>query len=329
MGAERLRQALNALPRYTLGHCPTPLEPLPRLSALWAGPELWVKRDDLTGLAGGGNKTRKLEFLVADALRQGATALVTGGAVQSNHVRQTAAAAAKCGLRCHLVLKGSPPAQIQGNLLLDQVLGAELHWTQQDLPQALAHVTQTLQAQGERAYLIPYGGSNALGVCGYAAAWLELEEQCAELGLTFDAVVVASSSGGTQSGLLVGAQACGYAGRVIGISVAEPTARLCTLLQALVTEAQALLGLGAVMPACEVYDDWIGAGYGVPAAEELAVLRAVARAEGLLVDPVYTGRALTGLYGLIQRGVLHRDQRVLFWHTGGIPALFAYAEQLA
>lgn len=319
-----LEQRLSELPRVRVAHLPTPLEPLPRLSALWGGPELWVKRDDLTGLAGGGNKTRKLEFLVGEALQQGADTLVTGGAVQSNHARQTAAAAARFGLRCHLVLKGSPPTPLQGNALLDALLGAELHWTQQELPQALALITQSLKAQGLRAYEIPYGGSNAVGACGYAAAWLELEAQ----GVGFDAAVVASSSGGTLSGLLVGAQACGYTGRIIGISVAEPAHRMRAQVLALVEDTQRLLGLPPGAPAFEVYDDWLGAGYGVPSAEELEVLREVARMEGVLADPVYTGRALTGLRGLIRHGALQRGERVLFWHTGGLPALFAYAEQL-
>lgn len=319
-----LEQRLSELPRVRFAQLPTPLEPLPRLSALWGGPEVWVKRDDLTGLAGGGNKTRKLEFLVGEALQQGADTLVTGGAVQSNHARQTAAAAARFGLRCHVVLKGSPPTPLQGNALLDALLGAELHWTQQDLPQALALITQSLKAQGLRAYEIPYGGSNAVGACGYAAAWLELEAQGAE----FDAVVVASSSGGTLSGLLVGAQACGYTGRIIGISVAEPASRMRAQVLALVEETQRLLGLPLVAPAFEVWDDWLGAGYGVPSAEELEVLREVARTEGVLADPVYTGRALTGLRGLIRHGALRRGERVVFWHTGGLPALFAYAEQL-
>jgi len=328
MRAESLAERLARLPRQRLGHFPTPLEPLPRLSALWRGPELWVKRDDQTGLAGGGNKVRKLEFLVADALQQRADTLVTGGAVQSNHVRQTAAAAARLGLRCHLVLKGQPPAAPQGNLLLDQLLGAELHWTQQALPEALAAITQELQAQGCRPYLIPYGGSNALGVCGYAAAWLELETQCAALGWHFDAVVVASSSGGTQAGLALGALACGYRGRLIGISVAERRETLDATLSALATAAQRLLELPAELPGFEIDDRWLGAGYGLPAPEELETLRQVARSEGLLLDPVYTGRAFTGLRGLITRGELRAGQRVLFWHTGGLPALFAYAEQL-
>lgn len=319
-----LEQRLGSLPRIRLAQLPTPIEPLPRLSALWGGPELWVKRDDLTGLASGGNKTRKLEFLVGETLQEGADTLVTGGAVQSNHARQTAAAAAHLGLDCHLVLKGNPVTPLQGNALLDALLGAELHWTQQDLPQALALITQTLKAQGRRPYLIPYGGSNAIGACGYAAAWLELEAQDA----AFDAVVVATSSGGTLSGLLVGAQACGYGGRVIGISVSEPASLMREMVCTLVEETQRRLGLPVSVPPFEVDDAWLGAGYGVPAAEELEVLREVARTEGVLADPVYTGRALTGLRGLIRRGVLRQGERVLFWHTGGLPALFAYAEQL-
>ncbi len=326
--ADLLIERLKALPRQTLGHFPTPLEPLPRLSARWNGPEVWVKRDDQTGLAGGGNKTRKLEFLVADALRLGADTLVTGGAVQSNHVRQTAAAAARLGLRCHLVLKGEPPAAPQGNLLLDQLLGAELHWTQQALPEALDTVTQNLKGAGYRPYLIPYGGSNPLGVCGYAQAWLELESQCAAQGLMFDAVVVASSSGGTQSGLALGAQACGYRGRLIGISISDPADVLRETLSELIRSTQQELGLPIAVPELEIDASWLGAGYGIPAPEELETVREVARTEGLLLDPVYTGRAFTGLRALIARGVLQRGQRVLFWHTGGLPALFAYAERL-
>ncbi len=207
-------------PRVSIAHLPTPLEMLPRLTALLRGPQLWVKRDDQTGLATGGNKTRKLEFLVAEALARGADTLVTCGAAQSNYARQTAAAAARFGLACTLVLRGPPPAQTQGNLLLDHLLGAEVVWAEDaPLVERMEEVTESLRALGRRPYVVPYGGSNPVGVCGYVAAMEELLAQAAQMGVSFDHIVLVFSSGGTQAGLTVAAARWSYPGRILGISM--------------------------------------------------------------------------------------------------------------
>ncbi|MBE9507686.1 MAG: pyridoxal-phosphate dependent enzyme, partial [Chloroflexi bacterium] len=232
----------DKLSRVSIAHLPTPLEPLPRLTAQLAGPELWIKRDDQTGLATGGNKARKLEFLVADALAQEADTLITGGAAQSNHARQTAAAAAKFGLTCTLVLRGEEPPQMQGNLLLDRLLGADVTWAgDRPLGEVMAQVADELQAAGRCPYVVPYGGSNPVGASGYVAAMEELLAQCAErermtgIRMHFDHIVVPSSSGGTQAGLAVGARALGYEGHILGISIDLQAGALQRLLADLAT----------------------------------------------------------------------------------------------
>lgn len=316
----------DRIPRVPIAHLPTPLEPLPRLTALLRGPQLWVKRDDQTGLATGGNKARKLEFLVAGALAQGADTLITGGAAQSNHARQTAAAAARFGLACSLVLRGTPPPQIQGNLLLDHLLGAEIVWAG-DAPLAdrMEEVAASLRARGRRPYVVPYGGSNALGVCGYVAAMEELLAQSAREGLEFDHIVLASSSGGTQAGLAVAAKARGYRGHILGISVDLKAGPLRERIARLAAEAADLLGLPLAFSPEEfaVEDGYLGGGYGVVGDLEREAIRLLARTEGLLLDPVYTGRAFGGLIDLIRRGRFSPKERVLFWHTGGTAGLFA------
>ncbi len=317
------------LPRLSMAHLPTPLVPLPRLTARLGGPELWVKRDDQTGLATGGNKTRKLEFLAAEALAQEADTLVTCGAGQSNHARQTAAAAAKCGLACTLLLRGEEPPQATGNLLLDRLLGAEVVWSGAASPlEKMDEIVEELRARGRRPYAIPYGGSNPLGASGYVAAMEELLDQCAAGGLAFDAIVFASSSGGTQAGMAVGARARGYAGRLVGISVDLPAAPLQRALAELSTATAEHLGLRLSFAPEEfhVEDGYLGGGYGVVGELEREAIRTLARAEGLLLDPVYTGRAFGGLLDMIRRQRFSPGQRVLFWHTGGIPALFAHAD---
>jgi L-cysteate sulfo-lyase len=318
--------------RVSIAHLPTPLEPLPRLTAELDGPELWVKRDDQTGLATGGNKARKLEFLVADALAQEADTLITAGAAQSNHARQTAAAAAKFGLACRLVLRGGEPPQVQGNLLLDRLLGAEVAWAgSRPLAEVMAQVAGELQAAGRRPYIIPYGGSNPVGASGYVAAIEELLTQSTERDLHFDHVVLASSSGGTQAGLMVGARALGYGGRILGISVDQQTGPLQHLLADLATATAAHLGLGLTFaPGDFAIDDcYLGGGYGVVGELEREAIRAMACTEGVLLDPVYTGRAFGGLLDLIHRCTFGPGERVLFWHTGGTVGLFGYGEELA
>jgi D-cysteine desulfhydrase family pyridoxal phosphate-dependent enzyme len=316
-------------PRIRIAHLPTPIEPLPRLSSRLGGPNLWVKRDDLTGLAGGGNKARKLEFLVAEALAKGADTLVTCGAVQSNHARQTAAAAAKLGLGCTLVLRGREPLESQGNLLLDRLLGAEIVWAE-DRPadERLVEVAEELRASGRRPYLVPYGGSTPVGACGYVAAMEELLDQATREGISFDRIVFPSSSGGTQAGLAVAARALSYKGEALGISVDLTARDLQEKLAPLATATAELLELPASFAPEDflVEDAYTGAGYAVLGDLEREAIRTAAETEGLLLDPVYTGRAFGGLLDLIRQGAFDPGERLLFWHTGGIPALFAYSD---
>jgi D-cysteine desulfhydrase len=317
--------------RVSLGHFPTPLHALPRLSEKLGGPRLFVKRDDQTGLATGGNKTRKLEFLVADALDRHMDTLITAGAPQSNHARQTAAAAAKAGMKCVLVLRGQPQSGRQGNLLLDELLGAEIRWaTREAVETTMTETANELSVKGCSPYLIPYGGSNPIGATGYVAAMEELMEQAKQMNLRFDRIVFASSSSGTQAGLAVGAKATGYTGQVLGISVDEKREDLQTKAARLATETAAHLGQIMKFTAgdIDVNADYLGAGYAVLGEPEREAIRLAAQTEGLLLDPVYTGRAFAGMMDLIRKGSIRRDETVLFWHTGGTPALFAYADEL-
>lgn len=317
--------------KINLAHLPTPLEKMERLSKHLGGPELFIKRDDQTGLAMGGNKARKLEFLVADALAQGFDHLVTTGAPQSNHCRQTAAAAAHCGLGCSLVLRGQPPATITGNVLLNHLLGSHLYWTgERPAATVLGEVMAELRAMGRKPYQIPLGGSNVLGATSYVLAMQELMEQLAAMRLNVDFIVFASSSGGTQAGLVVGAAIYGFRGRILGISVDHPASELQTQVAALATATVAHLGLGTLVVAdrVDVNDDYIGDGYAVVGETEREAIRMVAQLEGILLDPVYTGRAFGGVIDLIRWGAFTRGQRVLFWHTGGTAALPAFADKL-
>jgi D-cysteine desulfhydrase family pyridoxal phosphate-dependent enzyme len=316
--------------RLDLAHLPTPIESLPALSAALGGPRLLVKRDDQTGLAFGGNKTRKLEYLCAAAQDTGADTLITAGAVQSNHCRQTAAAAAHLGMDCVLVLAGERPAQLSANNLLDGLLGAEIRWVpKQERDAQLQATFDEAQAAGKTPYLVPYGGSSPLGAAAYAFAIEEmLSQECYP-----DWIVFATSSGGTQAGLLAGAQLFGYEGRILGISVDETASDLAPQVAALANETLALLdGMGEIdKEDVLVNDSYLGAGYAVMGAPEREAIQLFARHEGLLVDPVYTGRAAAGLIGLLRQGHFAPDDTVLFWHTGGTPALFAdaYRENLA
>ncbi len=315
--------------RIVLAHLPTPIEPLPKLTKLLQGPQLFIKRDDLTGLGLGGNKTRKLEYLAANALAQGCRTLVTTGALQSNHCRQVAAAAARLGLGCILVLAGEDPGIRQGNLLLDELSGAKLVFVpkeerDQRLQQAFAHAEE----DGLQPYLIPYGGSNPIGVQGYIQAMQELQDQ----NLQPDWIVLASSSGGTQAGLVLGAKQTSFPGRILGISVDKPADELTQTIMALANQTAAWLGIDKKIESADVLvnDAYCQAGYGILQPAEVEAIRLFARTEGILLDPVYTGRAAAGLIDLIRKGFFSPNETVLFWHTGGIPALFAepYASAL-
>ena len=321
---------MKKLPRLKIAHLPTPVEGLPRLSAALGGPQLLVKRDDQTGLAFGGNKTRKLEFLFAEAQADGARMVITAGAIQSNHCRQTAAAAARMGFNCKLVLtlpgeRSDTPSSEDaptGNLLLDHLLGADIIWAELDARDEVLKATfQESWESGERPYLIPYGGSNTTGAAAYAFALQELLDQ----NIDPDWIVFPSSSGGTQAGLVLGRRLFGYAGQVLGISIDEPKQVLQERVARLATETADVLGEKISFEAADIQvnSDYLGGGYGVMGEPEKEAIASFAHQEGLLLDPVYTGRAAAGLIDLVERGFFTKDQTVLFWHTGGTPALFA------
>ena len=313
-------------PRLKFAHLPTPVEAMPRLSAELKGPRLLVKRDDQTGLAFGGNKTRKLEYLLAEAQNQGAQTLITAGAVQSNHCRQTAAAAARFGMGCILVLFGTPPDPPDANHLLHKLLGAEIVYTElEHIELKLESVFQEASDEGRKPYLIPYGGSNPTGAMGYVNAMLELAQQ----DVNPDWIVFPSSSGGTQAGMLVGARKSGYKGKILGISVDEPADALKQTVASLASETAAYIGEDWTFSASEVLvnDAYTGGGYAVMGEPEINAIRLFARSEALLLDPVYTGRAAAGMIDLILQGFFKETDTILFWHTGGGPALFAKGYQ--
>ncbi len=322
------------LPRHSLGFFPTPLMPLPRLTKRLSGPRIFMKRDDLTGLALGGNKTRKLEFLVGEALAQGCDTLITGGAAQSNHCRQTAAAAAASGLSCHLVLGGEPPSIPDGNLLLDQLFGAVIHWTGElRKGEKIPEIAESLRSAGRKPYVVPYGGSTTTGAAGFVEAVRELDQQLSQLGESITHVVFASSSGGTQAGLMVGKSLFGLDSQLVGIAIDKGASGDVPFAEHVLRLANATaerLGVPHRFSASDVIlrEDYLGQGYGVVGELERRAIRLVARTEGILLDPVYTGRAMGGLIDMIERGELSRAHSVLFWHTGGTPALFPYAGDL-
>lgn len=321
---------MKPIPRLKFAHLPTPVEPMPRLSAALGGPTLLVKRDDQTGLALGGNKTRKLEFLVAEAQANGAKMLISAGAIQSNHCRQVAAAAARYGYDCTLVLYPPTPADHipepgqapDGNWLLDKMLGAEIVWTSR--PQRDAVLQETFQKAwdaGKRPYLIPYGGSSSAGAAGYVFAMQELVQQSVKA----DWIVFPSSSGGTHAGLALGKRLFGYDGKVYGISVDETHQVLTERVAKLATDTADFLGESVKLVPEDILAnvDYLGGGYGVLGEPERDAVKLFARSEGLLLDPVYTGRAAAGLLDLCRKGFFKKSETVLFWHTGGAPALFA------
>jgi D-cysteine desulfhydrase len=328
---------LEALPRRRYTPNPTPIQKLERLSRHLGGPEIWIKRDDLTGLAGGGNKTRKLEFLVADALSQGADTLITVGAVQSNHCRLTLAAAAHEGLKCRLVLEqrvpGSYRRDASGNNFLFDLLGAETQTVLEggsDLGAAMQAEADKLKALGRKGYVIPGGGSNALGAMGYVVCAREILAQSLDASLSFTDFVVASGSAGTHAGLLVGFTAANAGVPLTGVNVRRPRAEQEGNVHKLAMEAAAFAGLpGPSRESVVALDEWVGPGYSLPTDEMVEAVRMFGQLEGILLDPVYTGKAAAGLIGLVRRGHFAKDGRVLFVHTGGAPSLFAYQSVLA
>jgi D-cysteine desulfhydrase family pyridoxal phosphate-dependent enzyme len=318
-----------AVPRLRFAHLPTRVETLPRLSAALSGPRLLIKRDDQTGLTFGGNKTRKLEFLLAEARDHGAKTLITGGAIQSNHCRQTAAAAARLGFECVLVLTGDKSQRASGNLLLDQLFGAKVVYVaeRKDRDNILQETFDRATNEGRKPYLVPYGGSNATGALGYAFAMKELIDQ----NVSADWIVFASSSGGTLAGLLLGQRIFGFNGKILGISVDESEEWLKSEVSKLASATSEKLGGRIEFASADVLvnANFCGAGYGVVTEREREAIHMFASCEGLLLDPVYTGRAAAGMIDLIRTGFFKAHETVLFLHTGGQPALFAeqYADE--
>ncbi len=320
--------------RLALCHQPTPIEPMVRLSEHLGGPRLFIKRDDCTGLASGGNKTRKLEFLVGDAMSQNADMLVTQGAVQSNHVRQTAAAACRAGMKCHALLERRVPDRSAdyentGNVFLDKVFGATMEFRPAglDMNAEALEVTEKLRSEGHRPYFIPGGGSNAIGALGYASCAQEIANQSLASGTQFQWLVMATGSTGTQAGLVAGFHAIGFDLPVMGISVRQPHKRQVEAVHGLTKKTLEKLEAPAIAASKILVDDgYVGEGYGIPAPSTLEAISLAARFEGLLLDPVYSAKGMAGLVGLIRQGFFKPSDNVLFLHTGGSAALFAYED---
>ncbi len=318
------------IPRLSFAHLPTPIEELTRLTSSLRGPRLLVKRDDLTGLAFGGNKTRKLEFLIAEAQAQGTKMLISGGAIQSNHCRQTAAAAARYGFECTLVLTGEYPKRPSANFLLNQLFGAKIITVadRKDRDQVLQETFDNAVVDGKKPYLVPYGGSSPTGALAYAFAVEEIIQQ----NINADWIVFGTSSGGTHAGLVLGQRIFNFNGKILGISIDEPEAQLKTHVSDLASQASERFGRRIDFTPDDVLanENYCQSGYGVFGKGEREAIDLFASNEGLLLDPVYTSRAAAGMIDLIRKGFFQKEETVLFLHTGGQPALFAdrYSEEL-
>ncbi|MBT9292111.1 1-aminocyclopropane-1-carboxylate deaminase/D-cysteine desulfhydrase [Prosthecodimorpha staleyi] len=322
-------------PRLALGFMPTPIEPLKRLSAE-LGIDLALKRDDFTGFGGGGNKVRKLEFLMAEAVAAGANVLITTGGHQSNHARMVAAAARRFGMEAVLVLRGNPPTAYQGNLLLDRLFGATLEFLEPTEyftlvePRMAAHA-EAARAAGKVPFIIPLGGATPTGALGYVRAVEEMDAQLkAESLPPPDAIVAPAGSGGTLAGLALGAARHWPQTRIIGISVSRDRAWFQARIAAMANDTAALLEWPErIEPAAlEIEDGYVGSAYGVPSPGGNAAVARLAGTEGVLLDPVYTGKAMDGLFGLVASGALPPGARVIFVHCGGSPALYPFADSL-
>ncbi|RKZ24082.1 D-cysteine desulfhydrase family protein [bacterium] len=319
---------------FKLGFFPTPIERLENLSKVFNGYNIFIKRDDLTGLATGGNKTRKLEYLLYDALNNGYDTVITAGAYQSNHCRQTAAACRKARLECYLVLGGEAEPEPDGNLLLDILLGANIHYTTRSRRgEKMDEIADGLRKQGKKVYIIPYGGSNATGMIGYVRAMVELKEQIDEMGIEFHYIFIPTSSGGTQSGMLLGEEITGLKSRIIGINIDKEETYGIPLedyIMKLIEEGADKLRIKAHVSKEDVIvvREYDSAGYGVLTENERKAIKLLAETEGILLDPVYTGRGFFGMIDMLEKGMLEKGTNILFWHTGGTPAIFHYGKSL-
>ena len=328
---------LTAFPRKRIAHLPTPLESLPRLSQALGGPEIWIKRDDCTGLSTGGNKTRKLEFLLGAALAEGADSLMTQGATQSNHARQTAAAAARFGLKCHLLLENrtgtkDPLYLTNGNVLLDSLHGAtyESRPSGLDMQKELEQAAEKYAEKGNKPYVIPGGGSNPVGALGYVNCAFELMSQINEAGMRFDHLLHATGSAGTQAGLVAGMKLINSPLPVLGIGVRAPREKQEQAVYALTQDTLKLFNSPAEVSRHDVAanSDYVGEGYGIPAPSTIEAVKMLAELEGILLDPVYSGKGMAGLIDLVRQGHFKKGQRIVFLHTGGSAALFGYENSL-
>ena len=329
---------LTHYPRIRCGHWPTPLEPMLNLSSKLGGPALWVKRDDCTGLSTGGNKTRKLEYLLADALAQGADTVITQGAVQSNHARQTAALCAKLKLTCHILLEDrtefkDEAYRLNGNVLLDRLHGATVSSRPAgaNMQSEMEVFAETLKVAGKKPYVIPGGGSNPLGALGYVNAALEITYQMNEAGLKATHLVLATGSAGTHAGLIAGLKILNSPLKVIGFGVRAPKEKQEQMVYDLACRTAAMLGHEGVVQREDVFADcnYVGAGYGLPTEGMVEAVKMLACTEGILFDPVYTGKGLSGLIDWVRHGRFTKDDTVIFLHTGGSAALFGYPETFA
>jgi L-cysteate sulfo-lyase len=329
---------LDILPRIQLGRLPTPLEKMRNLSRVLTIPELYVKRDDLTGIGYGGNKIRKLEYLLADALSKKADTVITTGGVQSNFTRATTACCTKLGLKTVLVLIGDEPEECRGNLLLEKLMGADIHFVSADsmdegtrkADELMETLAENLKAEGHTSYIMPVGGSTPVGIAGFVRGFLELTEQMDALNISPQYIIVATGSGGTQAGLLVGKILKEATIRIVGIRVGKMFEPFCEMVLGKARETAQVLGVNKSISEKDVvcYSDFIGEGYDIPTREANEAIKLVARTEAVFLDPVYTGKAMAGLLGLVERGEISRDDTIVFWHTGGDPALFAGEELL-
>ncbi|NGM87834.1 D-cysteine desulfhydrase [Parapusillimonas sp. SGNA-6] len=328
---------LAAYPRIRLGHFPTPFEFMPNLTKHLGGPRIYIKRDDCTGLATGGNKTRKLEFLVAQALEQGADTLITQGAVQSNHARQTVAAAARVGMQCKILLEqrvsnASEEYEESGNVMLDRLMGGDIVArlpAGTNMQEAMEDLAAELRSAGRKPYVIPGGGSNPVGALGYVRCAQELLDQSFEAGVRIDHVVHATGSTGTQAGLVVGLRASNSGIPVYGISVRAPKDKQEENVWRLVQATVDYMGLPAssVERADVVANsDYVGDGYGIPTESMIEAVRLTAQQEAILLDPVYSGKGMAGLIALIRAGHFKKDENVVFVHTGGAVGLYGYRQ---
>jgi len=332
--------AFSNIPRVPLSYLPTPLEPLKKLTEHLGGPQIWIKRDDMTGLATGGNKARKLEFLMADALNNNADTVLTFGAVQSNHCRMTAAAACKLGMKSFLVLSGAKPDTLTGNLLLDEIMGCEYLFMpdyndpskHDEMQLAVFNTVQELSEQGRNVYMIPIGGSCPLGDLGYYVAAVELFDQARELDIRIDNIFVATGSGGTHAGLLTGVKCLDMPTKVIGIGVNKEGSLDdfgMPPVEVIVNEVGALIGEEPNATPDDVTIDYsyYGKAYGVPTPECIEAIKLLARTEGIFLDPTYTGKAMAGMIDMIRQGRIGKDETVVFIHTGGYPGIFPHGEE--